>query len=304
MQDFVLNKGLVSIAIPAYKQTFLAEAIDSALGQTYQNIELIIVNDHSPYDLENIVNQYDDKRIRYYKNKRNLGKRSIVLNWNKCLEYARGEFFVLLCDDDVLLPNFVSELLKLADKYPQCNVFHARKTEKDERDGSMTETSVWPEYENANDFVKQYFDGNRKFTISEFLFRTTHITNIKYKVFPSGYFSDDASLVLFTKKGGIASSQQPLLVFRFSNEHIGSNGYYNIGKARAMRQYIRWARKEPSCKPFCEKKIQSDLKTSIGYFVQCKGWRKFLIIPYIPWTKENLRIVWIIFGKMLRHKAE
>ena len=304
MPSKIKEKSLVSIAIPAYKRTYLAEAIDSALSQDYQNIELIIVNDHSPYDLDSIVSQYHDSRIRYYKNKRNLGKRSIVLNWNRCLEYARGEFFVLLCDDDVLMPNFVTELLKLANKYPQCNVFHARKIEKDERDGSMTETPIWPEYENSNDFVKQYFDGSRKFTISEFLYRTTHIVNIKYKVFPSGYFSDDASLVLFTKEGGVVSSKTPLLVFRFSDEHIGSSGLYNIGKARAMRQYIRWARKDPLCKKYCEKKIQSDLKTSIGYFVQCKGWRKFLIVPYIPWTKENLRIVWIIFGKMLRHKAE
>ena len=64
------ENGLVSIAIPAYKRTYLAEAIESTLNQTYNNIELIIVNDHSPYDLDSVVGQYDDKRIRYYKNRR------------------------------------------------------------------------------------------------------------------------------------------------------------------------------------------------------------------------------------------
>lgn len=73
-------QGLVSIAIPAYKERYLAEAIDSALGQDYTNIELIIVNDHSPSDLKSIVKKYNDKRIKYYENKRNLGKRSIVNN--------------------------------------------------------------------------------------------------------------------------------------------------------------------------------------------------------------------------------
>ena len=292
-------KGLVSIAIPAYKKTYLAEAVDSALLQDYQNIELIIVNDHSPYDLDCIVNQYDDKRIRYYKNKRNLGKRSIALNWNRCLEYARGEFFVLLCDDDVLMPNFVSELLKLAGKYSDCNVFHARKRNKDERNGTITETQIWPEYDEHQKFVEEYFNGNRRFTISEFLYRTHFIKQIKYKVFPVGFFSDDASLILFTKNGGIASSQDPLLLFRFSNEHISSNGKYNIGKARAMRQYLRWAKKEPSCKQFIAEKETSELNNAIEFFIQTSGWRGYFTLFYIPWTRSNLRTVWIVTIKLI-----
>ena len=294
--------SLVSIAIPAYKRTYLAEAIDSALSQDYQNIELIIVNDHSPYDLDSIVGQYHDSRIRYYKNKRNLGKRSIVLNWNRCLEYARGEFFVLLCDDDVLMPNFVTELLKLADKYPQCNVFHARKIEKDERDGSITETSVWPEYEEHNSYVKECFNNNRLHTVSEFLYRTAAINPIKYVVFPVGFFSDDASLILFTKDGGIASSQEPLLFFRFSDEHISSNGKYNIGKVRAMRQFLKWAKKEPSCKPYIAEKEKRELNNSIEFFIQTNGWRKYLTLFFIPWTQSNLRIVWIVTVKKILHR--
>ena len=80
--------GLVSIAIPAYKATYLYEAIESALSQDYKNIELIIVDDCSPYHLDNIVNKFYDSRISYYKNEENLGKVSIVHNWNKCLSLA------------------------------------------------------------------------------------------------------------------------------------------------------------------------------------------------------------------------
>lgn len=296
------EKGLVSIAIPAYKSTYLAEAIDSALGQTYQNIELIIVNDHSPYDLDGIVSRYNDSRIRYYKNKRNLGKRSIVLNWNRCLEYARGEFFVLLCDDDVMMPNFVSELLKLAESYPKCNVFHARKIEKDERSGTETETHAWPEYESHNDYVREYFKNNRRHTVSEFFYRTSYIADIRYIVFPVGFFSDDASLIKFTENGGIASSQAPLLIFRFSKEHISSNGNYNIGKARAMRQFLRWAKKEPSCRPYILEKERWEVNNSIEFFVQTNGWRKYLTLFFIPWTRSNLRTVWIVTVKKILHR--
>lgn len=299
---YSIEKDLVTIAIPAYKDSYLSDAIDSALQQDYDNIELIIVNDNSPYDLDNIVSRYKDKRIRYYKNKRNLGKRSIVLNWNKCLEYAHGEFFVLLCDDDVLYPNFVSELLKLVIQYPLCNVFHARKVEKDERTGIEEESPIWPPYEQHKEYVDAYFNEQRKHTISEFLYRTSAINDIQYIVFPVGFYSDDASIIEFTKVGGIASSQIPLMMFRYSQEHISSNGDYNIGKARAMRQFLRWARKEKSCQPYLFDKTKKELDASIGYFIQCKGWKKFLVVPYIPWTKSNIRIIWIVFVKMLLHR--
>ena len=62
-----------SITIPAYKQKFLAEAIDSCLTQTYKDFELIIVNDHSPENLDAVVSQYDNPRIRYYVNEKNCG---------------------------------------------------------------------------------------------------------------------------------------------------------------------------------------------------------------------------------------
>lgn len=293
------EKGLVSIAIPAYKRTYLAEAIESALNQTYKNIELIIVDDHSPYNLDEVVKQYDDKRIRYYKNKRNLGSRSIVYNWNRCVNFAKGDFFVLLCDDDVLMPHFVSDLLKLAAKYPKCNVFHARKIEKDENTGSLTETSAWPEFEEYESFIKQYFSNNRRHTISEFMYRTPTIKRIKYKVFPVGFYSDDVSLIQFSKDGGIASSNESLLLFRFSDEHISSNGNYNIGKVRAMRKYLRWIRRSPSCKKYYSAKKEHELSIAIEYFLKCNGLKKIFTIPYIPWTRTNLRIIRRELYKML-----
>lgn len=55
-----------SITIPAYKAKFLKECIDSILSQTYNDFELIIVNDASPEYLDSIINGYSDSRIRYY----------------------------------------------------------------------------------------------------------------------------------------------------------------------------------------------------------------------------------------------
>ena len=93
---------LVSVVIPAYKSAYLFDAISSVLSQTYKNLELIIVNDASPEDITSIVESFNDPRIRYYINERNIGALDLVKNWNLCLSYAQGDFFCLLCDDDMM----------------------------------------------------------------------------------------------------------------------------------------------------------------------------------------------------------
>lgn len=231
---------LVTIAIPAFKRTFLAEAIESALAQDYPNIELVIVNDKSPYNLDEVVNKYTDTRIRYFVNERNLGKESIVLNWNRCVDYARGEFFVLLCDDDVLMPNFVSELLKLAEKYPQCDVFHGRRMVKDELKTICENDDLWPEWESFDSFLVNALKGQRVHTVTEFMYRTARVKSIKYDVYPVGYFSDNASVLKFGKEGGFVSSDKMLCVFRRSREHITGRSGFAVEKALAAIQYFNW----------------------------------------------------------------
>lgn len=231
---------MVTIAIPAYKKTYLSEAIKSVLNQTYQNIELLIVDDHSPNDIKSIINSFQDKRIKYYKNTENIGRNSPVRNWNKCLEYAQGEYFVLLCDDDVLYPTFVEELLKLTIKYPDCNVFHSPKCFIDETGNVLQEEELWPEWECLTDFYEQKKNHKRFHTISEFLYRTNHIKAIKYIEFPVAWGSDDISIINFAKEGGIASINKRLAAFRVNNEHISKNDTHLYEKAKARILNFLW----------------------------------------------------------------
>lgn len=242
-----LIKGLVSIAIPAYKRKWLNEAIDSALSQDYPNIEVIIVDDHSPQNLKEVVDPFlSDKRVSYYCNESNLGGKSVANNWNKCLEYANGEFFVLLCDDDVLMPNFVSELLKLSHKYPKCNIFHGDRILYHENTDSFESMKPWPEYESFEDFKKNKKKIKRKHTITEFLYRTTFIKEKKYITFPIGYFSDDASILEIVATGGIASSQTPLLKVRISDDQISAEVKYPVEKTKATIMYYEWYINNPN----------------------------------------------------------
>lgn len=277
-------KDLVTIAIPAYKASYLYEAIESALLQDYKNIELVVVDDDSPFHLESIVNKFNDPRIRYYKNKENLGKISIVHNWNKCLSLANGEYFVLLCDDDILLPNFVSELLHLAYKYPDCNVFHARKINW-QKDLSKTESPIWPEYEDAESFLRNRLAKKRHHTITEFLYRTAAIQDKKYVVFPKGFYSDNASIINFSQNGGIASSKDCLAIFRYSEEHITTNSSPEncIGKTKDAIEYWKWIQQFDIAKEY-KQQINEEIENTIYYCFQASSLiirtRIFMITPF------------------------
>lgn len=117
---------MISIILPAYKQKYLADMLDSLMAQTYQDLELIIVDDASPEDIIGVVSRYSDSRIQYYRNEKNIGGSDLVKNWNHCLEYAKGELLLLASDDDIYAPTYLEEMVRLADDNPEVDMFHCR----------------------------------------------------------------------------------------------------------------------------------------------------------------------------------
>lgn len=94
--------GLVSIIMPSWNTgKYIAESIQSVLAQTYQNWELIIVDDCSTDNTDEIVAKFKDKRIRYLKNDKNSGA---AITRNRALQEAKGEWIAFLDSDDIWLP--------------------------------------------------------------------------------------------------------------------------------------------------------------------------------------------------------
>ncbi|MGC9151646.1 MAG: glycosyltransferase family 2 protein [Microbacter sp.] len=236
-----LERGLVSIGLPAFKSAYFEKALHSLLNQTYPNFEIIVVNDASPDDFDSIMEKYaGDARIQYYKNAVNLGAASLVGNWNKCLDFAKGEFFVLASDDDLYHENFLSEMLHLATKYPKVNLFHARVALIDKNDQIVDLSPLCPEYERSFDFVWHRIKNYRVQYAPDFMCRTEALRLIGGFVdFPSAWCSDDATWFELSKEGGVAYSSDLLFYFRHSGINISSGGYVE-NKLKANELYQKW----------------------------------------------------------------
>ena len=100
------NNRLVSIGIPTYNRARgnLRKVIERALGQTYTNIEVIVSDNCSTDNTPELVQSFDDSRLRYFRQETNIGPNK---NFNFCLNQARGEYFLLFHDDDMIDQDFV-----------------------------------------------------------------------------------------------------------------------------------------------------------------------------------------------------
>ncbi len=105
----------VSVLLPIYntKEEYLRQCIQSILNQSYTNFELLIIND-SPENtnLDEIINSYQDERIKYFKNEKNIG---ITPSRNKLIDLAKGEYLAIMDHDDISLSERFTKEVQVLD---------------------------------------------------------------------------------------------------------------------------------------------------------------------------------------------
>lgn len=108
---------MISIVIPLYnKEKSIATALNSVLAQTYQDFEVVVVDDGSTDDGAAVVEQYTDPRIRLIR-QANAG---VSAARNKGIEVANGEYVAFLDADDEWMPEFLAEIVALQREFLEC----------------------------------------------------------------------------------------------------------------------------------------------------------------------------------------
>lgn len=136
----------VSVLTPLYNtnECDLRAMMESILTQTFADFEFLLLND-SPDNkkLKDIVLSYNDKRIKYVENKKNLG---ITKSRNRLIELARGEYLAVVDHDDVSLPNRFELEVNFLDANPHVGVVGGNLTES--RDGVHWTRTYYPKNDN------------------------------------------------------------------------------------------------------------------------------------------------------------
>ena len=106
---------LVSICIPTYNgDIYIKECLNSAINQTYENIEIIISDDNSQDNTMNICNTILSKTNIDYKIITNNSSGGVADNWNNSIKYSSGQYIKMLFQDDYLYPDCIEKMISLA----------------------------------------------------------------------------------------------------------------------------------------------------------------------------------------------
>jgi len=134
---------LISVLIPNYNYVkYVATAVDSALAQTYPNIEVVVSDNCSTDGAWELLNERygADPRVRLHQNETNVG---MARNFDRLMELARGTYVMCLSSDDFLFPQHLTQLAEVFAREPQldvvyCNAYFAHE------DGTVYTTRAMP----------------------------------------------------------------------------------------------------------------------------------------------------------------
>ncbi len=131
-----------SIVMTTYnREEYLKHSICSALAQTYDNFELVIIDDGSKDMSARLIKAFQkkDKRIVFIQNNKNRG---ISFNRNRLIDIAKGEYITTLDSDDSFLPELLAETKSYIDKNPQTDLVHGYIVSM-EKDGFFNIENIW-----------------------------------------------------------------------------------------------------------------------------------------------------------------
>lgn len=253
-----MDNPLVSICIPTYNgAAYLAEALQSAIGQTYPHLEIVVSDDASTDGTLEIVESFKQKTqlpIRVFQHTPS----GIGANWNHCMQKAQGEYIKFLFQDDVLMPDCVEKMVLAFDQYPKIGlVASKRKIFLSDKEKNK-EVEIWLKY--CENLQLKFEKKNEEITfLDKRFFGTIHFLNkpanvigeptaVMFKkelISKIGYFDESFVQILdyeywyrILRKYSIAILNKPLISFRLHDKQATA-----VNKNRKVPDYLLYEQK-------------------------------------------------------------
>ena len=206
----------VSIVMPAFNSgMFISQSIESVINQSFQDWELIIINDCSIDNTKNIALQYSqtDSRIKVYDNKQNLG---VSYSRNRGIDYSNSKWIAFLDSDDIWEPDKLEKQLNFASRMNASFIFTAVKY----IDVKGVEFKGQFKVPSFVDFDKLKYQNY--ISCSSVLIKKSTIGSVR--MYNDRMHEDYAFWLQILKKNQVAYGlNEPLLVYRISRESKSGN---------------------------------------------------------------------------------
>lgn len=220
--------NLISVIIPVYKVAWIIEkTIESVQKQTYQNLEIVLVDDCSPDNSADIINQMmlKDERIRYFKLEENSGA---AVARNRAIRESRGRYIAFLDSDDMWEPDKLEKELTLM-KEKKCGFVYSAIKMID-KDGNVTKESTYvPQRLSYKTILTRTY-----IATSSVLLDITKIGEFQMPLRRSG--QDYATWLMLLRRIDYAYGvQEPLVRYRNSPNSLSSNKIASLKKVFSVQ---------------------------------------------------------------------
>lgn len=235
------NRPIVSICIPTFNRAeWLRDAITSCLRQEEEKIEVVVSDNASEDNTEAVVREFTDSRIRY---RRLPSPVPPLENWNSSWQASCGEFVTFLCDDDLLLPDFVATLCDLAERSPEAALFRSGLRAINESGDTLWESTGIPEVESPQDFLEQRVRFGRLQFLPGFLCRRADIEavgGVLPVALPKMLYIDDYLWFRIAFRGSlVVGVGKPLWCYRQHHLQYGGNVQLDLDEfAQGVPHYV------------------------------------------------------------------
>jgi len=217
----------VSVIVPNYNHApYLKQRIDSILGQTYQDFELILLDDCSTDNSCDIMEHYrNDPHVSHIVyGESNSG--SAFRQWDKGIALAKGEWIWVAESDDYAEPTFLECLLKEVGKVPDCALAYSATYWVDQQGQKLWETPISDKVNiyNGHDFIRQKLAVcNSIANVSECIFRRDKFRPAESDRYEQMRLCGDWFVyILLAEQGNVIEVEEPLSYYRQHSSNISS----------------------------------------------------------------------------------
>ncbi|GAB4181695.1 MAG: glycosyltransferase family A protein [Roseiflexaceae bacterium] len=294
--------SLITVAVPIYKRfEYLPKVFESIRNQDYPNIDLLVSDNGQNGDaVAKMVEQYYGKPFRFRQNPHSV---NISQHFNQLVEAARGEYFVLLSDDDEISPNFLSALYERLHNHPEIGVAIGRVTTMDEHDTTLSLPDVPPPPASmtALEFTRLW--GQAAYPFVSFVTNMSRTAEIRaagsYQDFPSGNCIDNCLLTKLIVGRSIAYCHDAIFAHRIYPTSTGKAASCVI-LGQATRMVLEFLDHDPDLRRYARSNpIEwAEMKREIGrihWYTYLSRWRTMYRerMTYWEWFRAAFAMPWV-----------